>query len=99
MMQARRASIENPDTASQSVVCCSQCGWPGIGKMPAGVQVLRQNGKDSLIGRLCYYQVRSELCAVCQAMESAVASRPWFVAAHAEYLQQVKIKKQMLNEG
>jgi hypothetical protein len=67
--------------------------------MPAGVQVLRQNGKDVLIGRLCYYEVRAVLCAVCQAMESAVASRPWFLAAHAGYLQQVRVKKRMLNEG
>jgi len=39
------------------------------------------------------------LCSLCQEMESAVASRPWFVKAHAEYMDQIKVKKQLLGLG
>ena len=64
-------------------LCCSQCGWPGTGKMPAGVRVIQSNGKDVLIGQLSYFRINSVLCSICQEMESAVASRQWFVEAHA----------------
>jgi len=29
-------------------------------------------------------------------MEAAMASRPWFVKAQAEYLDEIKVKKEML---
>jgi len=32
-------------------------------------------------------------------MESAVANRPWFLKAHAEYLNQIKVKKQLSGIG
>ena len=78
---------------------CSQCGWPGTGKMPAGVCVIRQKGKTVLVGSLSYFRISTVLCSLCQEMESAVASRPWFVKAHAEYLDQIKVKKQLLGLG
>jgi len=64
--------------------------------MPAGVRVINRNGKHVLVGQLSYFHLRTALCSVCQAMKSAVASRPWFVEAHAEYRQQIKIKRQLL---
>jgi hypothetical protein len=67
-----------------------------MGKMPAGVRMIRQNGEHLLIGQLCYYRTNAVLCAVCQEMESAVARRSWFVEAHAEYLEQVKAKEKLL---
>ena len=72
---------------------CSQCGWPGTGKIPAGVRVTKQGGKTVLVGRLFYFHMRTVLCSLCQEIESAVANRPWFVKAHAEYLDQIKAKK------
>jgi len=78
---------------------CSQCGWPGTGKMPAGVCVIRQKGKTVLVGTLSYFRISTDLCSLCQEMESAVASRPWFVKAHAEYMDQIKVKKQLLGLG
>jgi hypothetical protein len=67
--------------------------------MPAGVSVIKQKGKNVLIGRLSYFRISTALCSLCQEMESAVASRPWFVKAHAEYLNQIKVKKQMFGHG
>jgi len=64
--------------------------------MPTGVRRIRENGKDVLIGQLSYYPVSGALCSVCQEMESAVNSRPWFVEAHAEYVDQVEAKKRLL---
>ena len=52
--------------------------------MPAGVRVIQSNGKDVLIGQLSYFRINSVLCSICQEMESAVASRQWFVEAHDE---------------
>ena len=78
---------------------CSQCGWPGTGKMPAGVGVIRQKGKTVPVGTLSYFRISTDLCSLCQEMESAVASRPWFVKAHAEYMDQIKVKKQLLGLG
>lgn len=66
--------------------------------MPTGVRMIRQNGKDLLIGHLSYYRINGLLCSVCQEMESAVTSRPWFVEAHAEYLDEVEAKKRLLGE-
>ena len=40
---------------------CSQCGWPGTGKMPAGVGVIRQKGKTVLAGRLSYFRISTNL--------------------------------------
>jgi hypothetical protein len=82
----QNASVEIPQF-------CSQCGWPGTGKIPAGVRVIKQEGKTVLVGRLSYFHMSAVLCSLCQEMESAVASRPWFVKAHAEYLDQIKTKK------
>jgi hypothetical protein len=48
---------------------------------------------------LSYFRISTVLCSLCQEMESAVASRPWFVKAHAEYLDQTKVKKHMLGLG
>ena len=64
--------------------------------MPAGVQVTNQNGRQLMVGRLSYFRKSAALCAVCEDMKSAVAIRPWFVAAQAEYLNQIAIKKQLL---
>jgi hypothetical protein len=63
--------------------------------MPAGVSVIRQKGKNVLVGSLSYFRISTVLCSLCQEMESAVANRPWFVKAHAEYLDQIKVKKHM----
>jgi hypothetical protein len=64
--------------------------------MPAGVCVIKQNGKAVLVGNLSYFRISTVLCSLCQEMESAVASRPWFVKAHGEYVDEVKAKKQLL---
>jgi hypothetical protein len=66
--------------------------------MPTGVRRIRENGKAVLIGQLSYYPVSGALCSVCQEMEAAVNNRPWFVEAHAEYLDQVKATKRLLGE-
>jgi hypothetical protein len=75
---------------------CPQCGWPEMGKMPAGVRLITQNDKTILFGQLTYVRMESVLCSVCDAMKSAVAERPWFLKAHREYLDQVKAKKHIL---
>lgn len=97
-MKATPVTVDNADVTSEGPLPCSQCGWPGLGKMPAGVQMLRQNGKNLLIGQLSYYRISGLLCSVCQDLESAVANRPWFVEAHAEYLDQVEVKKQIMGK-
>jgi hypothetical protein len=76
--------LEKPNMTLEKPLRCSQCGWPGTGKMPAGVRVIQRNGKDVLIGQLSYFRISSVLCSICQEMESAVASRQWFVEAHDE---------------
>jgi len=67
--------------------------------MPAGVRMIRQKGETVLVGNLSYFSTRTALCSLCQEMESVVARRPWFVKAHAEYLAQIKVKRQMLGPG
>ena len=94
----------HPSTEKQSAPAeipqrCSQCGWPGTGKMPAGVGVINREGKTVLVGNLSYFRISTVLCSLCQEMESAVASRPWFVRAQADYLDQIKVKKQRLGLG
>ncbi len=64
--------------------------------MPAGVRLVKQIDKSVLIGRLSYIRMNSVLCSVCEDMKSAVAARPWFLGAHGEYLDQVKVKKHIL---
>lgn len=64
--------------------------------MPAGVAVIKQEGKTVLVGNLSYFRISTVLCSLCQEMEAVMASRPWFVKAHAEYLDQIKVKKDML---
>ena len=83
-MKALHPSLEKQNVSLEISLCCSQCGWPGTGKMPAGVRVIQSNGKDVLIGQLSYFRISSVLCSICQEMESAVASRQWFVEAHDE---------------
>src|SRR5436853_7666885 len=95
-MKATHVSAEKPEMTVEKSSRCAECGWPGMGKMPAGVRMIRQNGEDLPIGQLCYYRINAVLCSVCQEMESAVASRSWFVEAHAEYLEQVKAKERWL---
>jgi hypothetical protein len=75
---------------------CPQCGWPEIGKIPAGVGLIKQNNKTVLVGQLTYVRMDSVLCSVCKEMKSAVAARPWFLEAHREYLDQVKVKNHLL---
>lgn len=75
---------------------CPECGWPEIGKIPAGVGLVTENDKIVPVGRLTYIHVEAELCAVCEVMKSAVAGRPWFLEAHREYLDQVKAKKLLM---
>ena len=67
--------------------------------MPAGVCVIKQEGKIVMVGRLSYFRIGTVLCSLCEEMESAVATRPWFVKAHAEYLDQLKVKRQRLGLG
>ena len=98
-MKAHHPSLEKQNVSLEIPLCCSQCGWPGMGKMPAGVRAINQKGKSVLVGNLSYFRIRTALCSLCQEMEFAVASRPWFVTAHAEYLDQIKVKKQMLGLG
>ena len=95
-MKETHVSADDPEMTLEKSSPCAECGWPGMGKMPAGVRMIRQNGEHLLIGQLCYYHTNAVLCAVCQEMESAVASRSWFVEAHAEYLEQIKAKEKLL---
>jgi hypothetical protein len=67
--------------------------------MPAGVRVIRQEGKNVLVGNLSYFRISTALCSLCQEMEAAVASRPWFIKAQAEFLDQIKVKKEILGLG
>jgi len=64
--------------------------------MPAGVRLIMQDGKTVLAGRLSYFLINTAVCSLCQEMESAVASRPWFVKAQDDYLDQMRVKKQIL---
>jgi hypothetical protein len=74
---------------------CAECGWPGTGKMPAGVCVISQDGKRMLVGQLSYFRTNAALCSVCEEMKGALENKPWFVEAHQDYLHQVRVKKQM----
>jgi hypothetical protein len=98
-MKEVQPSLEKQNVSPEMPLFCSQCGWPGTGKMPAGVRVIKQKGKTVLVGNLSYFRMSTPLCSLCQEMESAVASRPWFVKANAEYLDQIKVKKEMLGLG
>jgi hypothetical protein len=75
---------------------CPQCGWPEIGQMPVGVTSIKQDNRTVLVGHLSYIRRESALCSVCEEMRSAVAARPWFLEAHREYLDQVKVKDHLL---
>jgi len=88
-MKEAQPSLERQNFPPDPSPCCSQCAWPGTGKMPAGFGVIRQKDKTVLVGSLSYFRISATLCSVCQEMESAVASRPWFVKAHAEYLDEL----------
>lgn len=95
-MSSDHLNIESVDIAEQRGTRCVECGWPGAGKLPAGVRTLNENGAQELIGQLSYFHIRTALCSVCQEMMAAVQSRPWFVEAHSEYLSQIAVKKQLL---
>lgn len=95
-MNSDHLNVEGAEIGKQKLVCCAECGWPGAGKMPAGVRTLSENGARELIGQLSYFEISTELCSVCQEMVAAVQSRPWFVEAHGEYLDQIAVKKQLL---
>ena len=61
----------------------SRCGFS---PSPSSYQLRDRSEKlwhrrDLLIGQLTYHRTSGVLCSVCQAMEVAVASRPWFVEA------------------
>ena len=98
-MKEVQPSLEKQNISPEKPLCCSQCGWPGTGTMPAGVAMIKQEGKTVLAGNLSYFRVSTMLCCLCQEMEAAVASRPWFVRAQTEYLAQIKVKKQMSGLG
>ena|SRR3974390_1466844 len=95
-MEEVHPTPEKQDVSVKEPVCCSQCGWPGTGEMPAGVRLRIQDGKTVLVGKLSYFRTNTALCSLCQEMKSAVATRPWFVKAQADYLDQIKAKKQIL---
>lgn len=78
---------------------CSYCGWPGAGKLPAGVRVVDESGKRTLLGQLTYFETNPRFCSVCEDMRLAVESRPWFVEAHEDYLHQLKAKKKLLGQS
>jgi hypothetical protein len=94
-MKEAQPSLEKQNVSPEMPLCCSQCGWPGTGISPAGVCVIKQNGKTVLVGTLTYFHINTELCSLCREMESAVASRPWFVKAQSEYVDEIKAKKQL----
>jgi hypothetical protein len=95
-MKTARVSVEKTNMTLEKSLRCAECGWPGIGNMPTGVRMIKRNDKDVLIGQLSYYRKSGALCSVCEEMQSAVVSRPWFVEAHVEYLDQIKVKKKLL---
>jgi len=95
-MKTTGAEAGKAELTLERTVRCAECGWPGIGNMPTGVRVINTVGKQVLIGQLSYYPMCGVLCSVCQAMESAVSIRPWFIEAQAEYLDQIKVKKQLM---
>jgi hypothetical protein len=95
-MKTAHARVEKIDMIPEKSLRCAECGWPGIGNMPTGVRVKKRNRKNVLIGQLSYYRKSGALCSVCEEMQSVVASRPWFVEAHVEYLDQIEVKKQLL---
>lgn len=80
---------------------CPECGWPGVGEMPAGVRQMNRGGRTILLGQLTYFSTADDgpLCSVCKEMKAAVEDRPWFVEAHREYLDQVKMKRQLLGDS
>ena len=94
-MKEVQPSLEKQNESPETPLRCSQCGWPGTGVLPAGVSVIKQNGQAVLVGNLSYFRITTPLCSLCQEMESAVARRPWFVQAHAEYLDQIAVKKNL----
>jgi hypothetical protein len=78
---------------------CPECGWPGAGKMPAGVCVVKKDGKRVLVGQLTYFSTTAPLCSVCEDMKWAIENNPWFVEAHEDYLYEVELKKKLLGQS
>ena len=89
-MKDVRPSLEKQLAPSEIASCCPECGWPGMGNLPAGVSLVKQGDRTILVGNLSYFRIKTDLCSLCQEMESAVASRRWFVEAHAEYLDHIQ---------
>ena len=56
---------------------------------------MRQEGKSVMVGRLSYFCVSTVLCSLCEEMVSAVSTRSWFVKAQEEYVNQLKVKRQL----
>ena len=96
IMKPAHLTIENANTAKQQLTFCAECGWPGVGNMPAGVRTLSRNGRRLLVGQLSYFRIDTKLCSLCQEMMAAVECRSWFIKAHKEYLNQIRVKKQLL---
>jgi hypothetical protein len=94
-MKSAHPIVDNKETEQESRHC-AECGWPGVGNMPAGVKTVNHNGSQMLIGQLSYFRIQTKLCSICQEMRAAVQSRPWFVNAHGEYLKQIRMKKKLL---
>lgn len=94
-MDEVQPSLEKQKVAAEVPLCCSECGWPGTGLLPAGVSLVSQKGKTVLAGKLSYFRINNALCSLCQEMQATLANRPWFVKAQAEYLDQINVKKEM----
>ena len=95
-MIATLLGSENTEMTQGKLLRCSHHGWPGIGKMPAVVSMIKQNSKKYFIGQMPYFHASSVHCSVPQEMKSAVATRQWFVEAHLDYQNQIGVTEQML---
>ncbi|HTU32597.1 MAG TPA: hypothetical protein VMF66_02210 [Candidatus Acidoferrum sp.] len=67
--------------------------------MPAGVCVVKENGKKVLVGQLSYFSTNAPLCSVCEDMKWALEDKAWFIEAHEDYLYQIQVKKQLLGQS
>jgi hypothetical protein len=88
--------VESTDAIEGKCAGCAECGWPGVGTMPAGVRIVNENGSQRLVGQLSYIYIRTRLCSVCQEMADTVQRKPWFVDAHSEYLNEIELKRKLL---
>jgi len=63
-MKEVHPSLEKQNASQGTPLCCSQCGWPGTGKMPAGVCLIKQEGKTVLVGSLSYFGTKNPMDSV-----------------------------------